>query len=313
MVIKVSILGLGNMGRNHLRVLSMLKGADIAYVYDVNPDTLQALSAQYNVPYTDDPITAIEAADAVVIVTPTTTHFDYFKMCAGRVKNVFIEKPLAETLEQAQEIKQLAEQHGMFIQCGFIERFNPVVVELKRVLETDTVINADFTRTNRLSARITDVDVVLDLMIHDIDLALFLNGPIKSILAHGKKEHGLVAFASAIAVHENGALSRILASRMTEKKIRSIQVTSSNAYIDAELVRRELVLHKQSSISQEDCQQYVVSSLEQQIEVKNQEALLSQHQSFLAACHGELARELPTLYSGIESLRISQIILEQIS
>lgn len=313
MTIKVSILGLGNMGRNHLRVLSMLKGVDIAYIYDLNLDALQTLSAQYKVPYTDDAITAIEAADAVVIVTPTSTHFDYFKMCAGRVKNVFIEKPLAETLEQAQEIQKLAEQHGMFIQCGFIERFNPVVVELKRVLETDTVINADFTRTNRLSARITDVDVVLDLMIHDIDLALFLNGPIRSIAAHGKKEHGLVAFASAIAVHENGALSRILASRMTEKKIRSIQVTSSHAYIDAELVRKELVLHKQSSMSHEYGKQYVVSSLEQQIEVKNQEALLSEHQAFIAACHGEMARDLPTLESGIESLRISQIILEQIS
>ena len=313
MAIKVSILGLGNMGRNHLRVLSMLKGVDIAYIYDVNQQVLQALSAQYKVPHTDDPNKAIDAADAVIIVTPTSTHYDFFKHCAGRVKNVFIEKPLAETLEQALEIEQLAKQHDMFIQCGFIERFNPVVVELKRVLQADSVINADFTRTNRLSSRITDVDVVLDLMIHDIDLALFLNGPIKSISAHGKKEHGLVAFASAIAVHENGALSRILASRMTEKKIRSIQITSSNAYIDAELVRKELVLHKQSSMSHEEGKQYVVSSLEQQIEVKTQEALLSEHQAFIAACEGNVAADLPTLESGVESLRISQLILEQIS
>ena len=312
MTVKVSILGLGNMGRNHLRVLSMLKGVDIAYIFDLNLQTLQALSAQYKVPYTDDAITAIEAAEAIIIVTPTSTHFDYFKMCVGRVKNVFIEKPLAESMEQAQKIEELAEQNDIFVQCGFIERFNPVVIELKRVLETDTVINADFTRTNRLSARITDVDVVLDLMIHDIDLALFLNGPIKSISAHGKREQGMVAFASAIAVHENGALSRILASRMTEKKIRSIQVTSSNAYIDAELVRKELVLHKQSSMTSHEGKPYVVSRLEQEIEVRNQEALLSELQAFVASCSGDITPHLPTLTSGIESLRISQIILEQI-
>lgn len=313
MTIKISILGIGNMGRNHLRVLSMLKGVDIAYIYDLNIEALKELSGQYAVPYTDNASEAIEAADAVIIVTPTSTHFEYFKMCAGRVNSVFIEKPLAENLEEAKEIKNLAEQHDMFVQCGFIERFNPVVVELKRVLEADNVINADFTRTNRLSSRITDVDVILDLMIHDIDLALYLNGPIKSISAHGKKEHGLVAFASAIAVHESGALSRILASRMTEKKIRSIQVTSSRAYIDAELVRKELVLHKQSSMSHGDDKQYVVSSLEQQIEVKMQEALLSEHQAFIAACAGNIPAGLPTLESGIESLKISQLISEQIA
>lgn len=108
-------------------------------------------------------------------------------------------------------------------------------------------------------------------------------------------------------------MSRILASRMTEKKIRSIQVTSSNAYIDAELVRKELVLHKQSSMSHEDGKQYVVSSLEQQIQVKTQEALLSEHQAFIAACEGHIPDDLPTLNSGLESLRISQQILEEIS
>lgn len=313
MTIKISILGIGNMGKNHLRVLSMLKGVDIAFIYDLNTSTLQKLSAQYDVPYTDNVLEAIEDVDAVIIVTPTSTHYEYFKICAGRVKNVFIEKPLAENLDQAHEIKSLALKHNMFIQCGFIERFNPVVVELKRVLESDTVINTDFTRTNRLSSRITDVDVILDLMIHDIDLSLYLNGPIKSISAHGKKEHGLVAFASAIAIHENGALSRILASRMTEKKIRSIQVTSSQAYIDAELVRKELVVHKQSSMIHEEGKQYVVSSLEQQIEVKMQEALLSEHQAFIAACNGDIAPGLPTLESGIESLRISQLISEQLT
>jgi len=313
MSLKVAILGIGNMGKNHLRVLSMLRGVEVVNIFDFNEEQLIKLSEQYEVPYTTDASIAIKGVDAVVIVTPTSTHFDYFNLCAGKVKNVFIEKPLAETLEQGLKIKELAVKHDMFIQCGFIERFNPVVVELKRVLENDEVINADFSRTNRLSSRITDVDVVLDLMIHDIDLALYLNGPVKSVVAYGKKEHDLVAFASALLHHENGALSRVLASRMTEKKQRTIQVTTTNAFIDAELVRKELLVHKQSTMTQEIGQPYIVSSLEQQVEVKPQEALLIEHQAFIAACNGDVSPNLPTVDSGVESLRISELILEQIN
>ncbi|UUO23058.1 Gfo/Idh/MocA family oxidoreductase [Colwellia sp. M166] len=313
MTLKVAILGIGNMGKNHLRVLSMLRGVEVTNIFDFNKEQLVQLSEQYQVPYTTDANAAIEGVDAVVIVTPTSTHFDYFTLCAGKVKNVFIEKPLAETLEQGIKIKELAEKHNMFIQCGFIERFNPVVSELKRVLENEEVINIDFSRTNRLSSRITDVDVVLDLMIHDIDLALYLNGPVKSVVAHGKEEHGLVAFASALLHHENGSLSRVLASRMTEKKQRSIQVTTVGAYIDAELVRKELVVHKQSTMTQEEGSPYIVSSLEQQIEVKPQEALLVEHQAFIAACNGDISKELPTIDSGVDSLKISELVLEQIN
>lgn len=313
MTLKVAILGIGNMGRNHLRILSMLKNVEVTNIFDFNEAELKKLSEQYQVPYTTNADEAISGTDAVVIVTPTSTHFEYFKLCAGKVKNVFIEKPLAETLEEALEIKALAENHDMYVQCGFIERFNPVVVELQRVLKNDEVINADFSRTNRLSSRITDVDVVLDLMIHDIDLALYLNGPVKSVLAYGKKENNLVAFASALIKHENGALSRVLASRMTEKKQRKIQVTTDKSYIDAELLRKELIVHKQSTVTQEAGQPYVVSSLEQQIEVKPQEALLVEHQAFISACNGQVNTNLPTIKSGVESLRISELILEQIN
>ena len=136
MSLKVSILGIGNMGKNHLRVLSMLKGVTVVKIFDFNEDVLKLLSQQYDVPYTLDAGEALENVDAVIIVTPTSTHFDYFKLCVGKVTNVFIEKPLAETYAEAQEIKALANENGMFVQCGFIERFNPVVVELKKILKT---------------------------------------------------------------------------------------------------------------------------------------------------------------------------------
>jgi len=312
MNLRVALLGIGRMGQNHLRVLSILKNIEIVNIYDINEKELKALARQYGLPYTTDIEQAVTGADAVVIVTPTSTHFQYFMHCVGKVKNVFIEKPLAATYEQALEMKALADENGMFVQCGFIERFNPVVSGLKQIILHENVINADFARTNRLSSRITDVNVILDLMIHDIDLALYLNGPIKHVVSYGKKEHELVAFASALLSHENGSLSRILASRMTEKKIRSIQVTTDSSYVDAELVRKELIVHKQSTIFQEPGKPYVVSSLEQRVEVKPQEALLVEVQAFVAACNGEVDDNLPGIESGVESLRISKLILEQI-
>jgi predicted dehydrogenase len=308
---RVSILGIGTMGKNHLRVLSMLKGVVVAKIFDFNEDELKLLSEQYGVPYTLNAEEALADVDAAIIVTPTSTHFDYFRLCVGKVKNVFVEKPLAESYAQAQEIKTLAKRNDMFVQCGFIERFNPVVAELKKILKTTKVINSDFFRTNRLSSRITDVDVVLDLMIHDIDLALYLNGPVKDVVAYGNKENGLVAFASAIFKHQNGSLSRIIASRITEKKIRSIQVTTEDAYIDAELVRKELQLHRQSATTNVN-DAYIVSSLEQKIEVKPQEALLVELQAFLARCAGDDFVDLPDVDAGVESLRVCQLGLESI-
>ncbi|MDA9256712.1 Gfo/Idh/MocA family oxidoreductase [Pseudomonadales bacterium] len=312
MAVKIALLGIGSMGKNHLRVLSMLRGVEICRIFDVNESELKKLSAQYSVPYTLNLDEAIDGVDAVVIVTSTSTHFDYFSKCVGKVKNIFVEKPLASSYEQACLMEELATKHGTFVQCGFIERFNPVIAELKNVLIEKEVINMDFTRTNRLSSRISDVDVVLDLMIHDLDLALYLNGPVENIVAYGKKEDGLIAFASVMLEHSNGALSRVLASRMTEKKMRSIQVTTTDAFIDAELVKKELVVHKQSSISQEEGKPYIISSFEQQLEVKPQEALLVECQVFVAACNGEIDPNLPGIKAGVESLRISKQIVEKI-
>lgn len=311
MILKVSILGIGNMGKNHLRVLSMLKGVKVEKIFDFNEEALKLLSKQYDVPYTTDAEKALDNIDAAIIVTPTSTHFDYFKLCVGKVTNVFIEKPLAETYEQAQEIKAIANQNNMFVQCGFIERFNPVVSELKKILKSREVINADFFRTNRLSSRITDVDVVTDLMIHDIDLALYLNGSVQDVVAYGSKENGFVSFASVVFKHHNGSLSRIIGSRMTEKKIRSIQVTTKDAYIDAELVRKELHMHQQSAITIDKDDSYMVSSLEQQILVKPQEALLVELQAFISRCNGSQSI-VPDVDAGVESLRICQLILESI-
>lgn len=302
--IKIGLIGLGNMGQNHLRVLSLLKSVELVFLYDLNSKAAKQLGETYGVQTHADLEQLLPHVDAVVICTPTVTHGDYIRKAAGHVKNIFVEKPMADTLEEAQALSVFAAEHGLNIQVGFIERFNPAVQQLKNVLDKSAqVVSIDFTRTNKLSARITDVDVVTDLMIHDIDLALYLNGPVRSVSAHGVAQGQMIDFASALLTHENGRFSRIQASRITEKKIRTIQATCVDMYVDCELVRKELLIHRQSEIQQQDGGPYTISAVEQTIEVRQQEALLTELQAFVAFCRTQDV-EVPTAADGLRSADI---------
>lgn len=303
--LKVGLIGLGRMGQNHLRVLSMLKGVELGFVADADAALASRLGAAYGVRGVSDPATAIEDVEAVVICTPTVTHADYIRLVAGKVKNVFVEKPIASTLAEAKEIADFASREGLNLQVGFIERFNPAVQGLKSIIDkADRVISIDFTRTNKLSARITDVDVVTDLMIHDIDLALYLNGPASSVAAHGFAQESMIDFASALITHENGRFSRIQASRVTDKKVRLIEATCLDMFVDCELLRKEIIINRQSEIRQVEGQPYTISAIQEAIEVRPQEALLSELQAFIASCRSVSVAELPDAEAGLAAMQI---------
>lgn len=302
--IKIGLIGLGKMGQNHLRVLSMLKSVELVFVYDLNTKAAERLGDAYGVQSHSDLEQLLSQVDAVVICTPTVTHGEYIRKVADHVKNIFVEKPMADSLEEAQALSVFAMEKGLNIQVGFIERFNPAVQQLKSVLDkSKQVISIDFTRTNKLSARITDVDVVTDLMIHDIDLALYLNGPVRSVSAHGVAQGQMIDFASALLTHQNGRFSRIQASRITEKKIRTIQATCVDMYVDCELVRKELLINRQSEIQQQEGGPYTISAIEQTIEVRQQEALLTELQSFVALCQAQNV-EVPMATDGLRAADI---------
>lgn len=306
--VRVGLVGLGNMGQNHLRVLSMLKGVDLAFVYDLNADVAERMAALHQTKTSADLESLLPFAEAVVVCTPTITHGSFLRKAAKHVNNVFVEKPLSHSLDESRELVQFVAEQGVNIQVGFIERFNPAVQQLKSVLDgSEGVISIDFSRTNKLSSRIKDVDVVTDLMIHDIDLALYLNGPVSSVSAHGLADSEMINFASVLLTHENGRFSRIQASRITEKKIRSIQVTCSDMFVDCDLLRKELQVHRQSEIQQAGGGPYTISAIEQTIEVRPQEALLSELQTFIALCKGEECKR-PDAGDALEAA----IICEQI-
>jgi predicted dehydrogenase len=304
-ILKVGLLGLGNMGRNHLRVLSMLKGFELAFVADANAERAAKAGLAHGIPGVADPTPLLPDVDAVVICTPTVTHADYIRLAAAHVPNIFVEKPLAATLQEAQDIAVFAREQGLNVQVGFIERFNPAVQALKTVLErTQRVISVDFTRANKVSARITDVDVVTDLMIHDIDLALYLNGPARSVAAHGFAHGRMIDFASALITHQNGQFSRIQASRVTDKKIRQIEVTCVDMFIDCDLLRKEILINRQAEAEESESLPYVISAIQEAVTVPPQEALLTELQAFMASCHQPGGSQVPGVDAGVDAMRI---------
>jgi predicted dehydrogenase len=292
------------MGQNHLRVLSMLKNVDVDFIYDTNTERAIELSAQYGCPCSNDLDADMVHVDAVVLVTPTSTHYDYIKRISDHVSSIFVEKPLTDTLESSDEIITLARKKGLRIQVGFIERFNPAVLALRKVLSgKERIINIDFARTNKVSSRITDVDVVTDLMIHDIDLALNLSGPVRDITAYGVLDEGMIAFARATITHGNGSFSNITASRITEKRIRKISVTCNDKYINCNLLRKEVLINKQTI--EQYYEKVSISSQEETIDVRPEEALLSELMAFVRYAGDGAGNSVPTELDGYNAMKVA--------
>lgn len=309
-MLKVGLLGLGNMGQNHLRVLSMLKGVQLEFIYDIDTEKAALLASQYSVRSTDNLERDMQGLDAVVIATPTNTHYEYALLASKYVKRMFIEKPITDSLEKAIELQRIFEEKGITVQVGYIERFNPAVVEMKKILgRSKKVVNVEFTRTNKVSSRITDVDVILDLMIHDIDLALHLNGDVKDVFAYGSLENDMIVFACAILTHQNGRFSRITASRITEKRIRTIYATCEDMFVDCNLLKKEIYINKQSVIQAYD--EFKLMSVEETVDVSRQEALLSELMIFLTgSLNGKAvdSANIPDMQSAIKSMRVANQI-----
>ena len=274
------------MGQAHLRNLVMLRNVEVVFGYDVDPTAAAMLSEQHGIRFSADLESDLKEVDGAVIVTPTSTHADYIRRVSKYVRNIFVEKPLTDSLGSTQEIQQLATDKSLRIQVGFIERYNPAVAALEKTIRNGgRIISIDFARTNKLSSRITDVDVVMDLMIHDIDLALKLNGPVRKVEAHGFVRDGMIEYARATLIHASDAFSDIVASRITEKRIRRICATCDTMYVDCNLLGKTLSVNRQTA------EQYLadvsITSTEETIDVRPQEALLLELLDFLKLCEGE--------------------------
>jgi predicted dehydrogenase len=237
--IKVGVVGVGHLGKEHARLYSQLPGCELVGICDVDTRAAEAISRKYRVPIVTSSAELAKRVDAVSIVVPTTWHCDVAKIFLNESKDVFIEKPITETTSQAEELVHLAQSKGCILQVGHIERFNPVLSYLDKNLQHPKFIEAH--RLSPYPGRGTDVSVVLDLMIHDLDVILHLvNSPIVSFDAVGvpvlsKSED----IANARLKFANGCVANVTTSRISPEKLRKIRIFSADSYISLDYQNQE--------------------------------------------------------------------------
>jgi predicted dehydrogenase len=282
--IKITIIGVGQMGYNHLRVLSNLRGIYINSIYDKDINRIRKISKKFKVAYSKDLKKSLKKSDAAIICTPTNSHLKFFSLASKYVKNIFIEKPVTGKISEINKIIKISKKEKINIQCGFVERFNSVTPILKNLIKNQKIMSMDFSRTNKVSERIVDIDVVKDLMIHDLDLTLYLNGAVSKVFATGKKKGASISHCLAVMKHKNGNISRLMASKVTHKKIRDIAISCKNKFIHADLLKREIKINKETKLVAAVDKPYRLSSNEENIEITPREALQEQLIKFISLC-----------------------------
>lgn len=239
----LAIVGAGIMGANHGRVASTLAGVRLSAVCDTDADRAKALAHGTDALVTTDLDEAIEAADAVVLATPSHTHGALGERILKSGRDLLVEKPIATGIADAERLIAAAAAHNRILMVGHVERFNPAVVELRRLVTEPLAL--EITRVGPFYAR-NLADVVLDLMIHDIDLArAIVGGEIVEQQAMGRPVlTGEPDFANALLRFDNGVLANITASRVSQSKIRRITLTQRDNAVVADLLRQQIEVHR---------------------------------------------------------------------
>jgi predicted dehydrogenase len=304
-MINLSIIGLGSMGLNHLRVLSKNKEVNIKYIVDKDFKKIKTIAKIYNVNFTTNLKKAIDCSDAIVIATTTTSHFKLFLKCSHKIKNFFVEKPISAEMFEIQKIIKIIKKKHIKFHAGFIERYGPAISVVKKIINSKLIF-CQFTRTNKTKKRALDIDVLDDLMIHDIDLAINIFGKISQVQCSGHFVNNKIVHASVFAKHENGGFSQFLASRITEKKQRLINVTLRDSYIEANLLLKEVLVYKNTFLKSKP-EGYQVTATTENISVPAEESLQLQHEDFIRLCNGKKNKS-PTAYESLEVAKVINLI-----
>lgn len=242
--VRVGVVGVGHMGREHARIYAQLPQAAFVGVYDVEYATARKIAQQHQCRAFETLQELLEASDAVSIATPTCAHFDAASRFLLAGKHVLIEKPIANTTEEASQLVGMAREKNCVLQVGHIERFNPVLQALEERLTRPRFIESH--RLSPYPGRSTDIGVVMDLMIHDLEIILHLvRSPVASLDAVGvpvlsKGED----IANARIRFENGCVANITTSRISPEKLRKIRVFQDDAYISLDYMKQEGLIYR---------------------------------------------------------------------
>lgn len=317
-MLKVGVLGAGHLGKIHLRLLAQSSLYELVGFYDANEEYANNISQEFGYQRFATIKELIAAVDVVDIVTPTLSHYDCAIEAIRHKKHIFLEKPIANSVEEAEDIIRLAKEYGVMGQVGHVERFNPAFKSVK-----DKINNPMFIETHRLAEfnpRGTDVPVVLDLMIHDIDAILsVVKSSVKNIHATGTAViSDSPDIANARIEFENGCVANVTSSRISMKNMRKARFFQKDAYISVDYLDKvcEVVKMKDAPETPGDFDLILQNAegVKKQIyfdnpEVSPSNAILEELESFAQAIN-QSTTPIVTLEDGTEALRIAYRIID---
>lgn len=316
-MLKAGVLGAGHLGKIHLRLLKQSEKYELVGFYDADEEGGKKVEAEFGYKFFNSIDALIDAVDMVDIVTPTLSHYECAKQAISKGKHIFIEKPITNTVEEAEHIRELLAEHNLRGQVGHVERFNPAFLAVKDDIKSPMFIESH--RLAEFNPRGTDVPVVLDLMIHDIDIILsVVKSKVKNISASGVAViSNSPDIANARIEFENGCVANLTASRISLKKMRKARFFQKDAYISVDFLEKkcEVVKMKDAPENLGDFDMVLQNAegVKKQIyfdnpHVANNNSILDELESFANAINTNTPPEV-TLHDGTEALRVANQII----
>ena len=234
--LKVGVIGTGHLGKLHTKMFKEITDCELVGIYDSNSELAKSVAKEFGIIAFGNINDLFGSVDAVSVAATTSAHYELVKQSLQNGKHVFVEKPITTTIIEAQEIVKLANDNKLNLQVGHIERFNPALISLEKYIIKPMFIQTD--RLAQFNPRGTDVAVVLDLMIHDIDIILSLvNSEVKNIDASGVAVvSDTIDIANARILFENGAVANVTASRISQKKMRKMRIFQRDNYLSLDFI-----------------------------------------------------------------------------
>ena len=317
-MLKAGVLGAGHLGKIHLRLLQESKMYELVGFFDPFKENAKKVAKEFGYKLFDSVEELIAAVEVVDIVTPTLSHFECAKKAIEKGRHIFIEKPITKTVLEAEAIKTLASQFHVQGQVGHVERFNPAFTAVKDKIDTPMFIETH--RLAEFNPRGTDVPVVLDLMIHDIDIILsVVNSKVKNVHASGISVISETPdVANARIEFENGCVANLTASRISMKNMRKTRFFQKDAYISVDFLEKKSEIVRMKDVPNNPDEFAMIlqnaEGVKKQIyfdnpEIENNNAILDELESFAEAINNG-TKPVVSLRQGAEALRVAQMIID---